>query len=202
MNEVDAHPYNTTEAILAYCLYLAGIPFLDNRSPCFNLYDEEILSSMGYKGQPLLESARDAWNQKRKGYVGYQFQITQQLTPLVKAYRDQCSKIEKGNSRASEMNFELLSRFKKGAISPAEFIVRSNCVSLKTRREFVFLWEKQVPVLRIPRKGKSKTFDTTTQRQVGKGRTQTVEGKGVSRPGFDLVSLNLPDEKLKSMGLL
>lgn len=193
--------FSTAEGMLSFCLYLAGCKFSDPRTPCFNIYDPEILSGLGFKGEKLWDGAQRAWKQKSRGHVEWSFPLTGRTAELIKAYRDQREQMEKSDTKASEMVLEIMKSFAAGAMLPDEAILRVACVNLKIRADFMNLWKEMVPLLKIPKKGKTRRFDTTVTIPDGKGGSRTVPAKGVEKPGYDLVSLNASPETLKKMGL-
>lgn len=194
-------PFSTSEAILAYCLYLAGCEFCDDRQPCTNLFDAEILAKLGYRGEKLFEAANQAWHQKAKGHVQFHFKLTPRVADLIRAYREQEKEIRSSDGKASDMIATIQKHGTSGAILPDEILLRIACVILKTRGEFMNLFKQMVPLLRVPVEGKAKHFDTTATRLNDKGRRETVEAKGVQKPGFKVISLNLSEQKRKDMKL-
>lgn len=189
-------PYSTSDAILAITLLLSGCEPVDEQQPCTNLFDPEILANLGYKGDKLGEAAERAWNDGKKGHVQFHIKLTERCSFLIQAHRDQMQKIEAGKGAAYAMLSEIMGDRATMAMGGDEAIMRMACVILKTRGQFVNLWKEMVPLLRIPNTGKSKTFDTTATNQ-GK----TVEAKGVQRPGFRVISLNISNEHKKEIGL-
>lgn len=195
---MEEQSFDTREALLALSLSLAGCEPLDAAQPCFNLFDEEILAKLGYRGSHLFESAKEAWDLKEKGDVGYVFQMSPRLPDLVLAYRDQAKQIEElaDGTTAKSLLIKILGQHELGAVMEDEMILRISCVILKTRGQYVNLWKQMVPLLRAPVAGRTKHFDDTI---LSKGRL--VEAKGVKKPGFQVVSLNISDEHRKAMRL-
>lgn len=189
-------PFSTSDVILACALFSAGCEPVDPNHPCTNLFDEEILGKLGYRGMSLQEAAEAAWNDEKKGHVQYHLKLTERALHLIRAFREQSDEIEKGEGKAFVLLAKILGLFQAGAIQLDETILRCACVNLKTRGEFVNVWKKMVPLLRIPDQGKAKHFDTTI---VSKGKT--VEAKGVHRPGMKIVSLNASDKTKKALKL-
>lgn len=194
-------PFSTSEGMLAFCLYLAGCEFTNPSQPCFNLYDPQILSGLGLSGEKLWDGAQLAWKNKARGHVEWSFPLTRRTHELIKAYRDQREQMEKSDGKASDMVLEIMKSFVARAMLPDEAILRVACVNLKIRAEFMNHWKEVVPLLKIPRKGKVKKFDTTAQGRDMKGNSVTVPAHGVEKPGYDLISLNASPETLKKMGL-
>lgn len=194
-------PFSTSEAILAYCLYLAGCEFCDDRTPVTNLFDAEILAKLGFRGEKLFDAANQAWEQKAKGHVQFHFKLTPRTGDLIRAYREQAAEVEKDDGKASDVIATILSYGKTGAIMPDEVLLRVSCVILKTRGEFMNLFKQMVPLLRIPVEGKSRQFDTTATGLDANGKPVTVPARGVQKPGFKVISLNLSEDKRKAMKL-
>lgn len=197
-------PFSTSEAILAYCLYLAGCEFCDDRTPCTNLFDAEILAKLGYRGEKLFEAANQAWQQKAKGHVQFHFKLTPRTGDLIRAYREQAAEVEKADGKASDLIAKILDLHSDSLRDEAdntETLLRISCVILKTRGEFMNLYKQMVPLLRVPVEGKEKRFDTTANGLDAKGRRISVPAHGVQKPGFKVISLNLSEEKRKRMGL-
>ena len=199
-NQSGNQPFNTSEGMLAFCLYLAGCQFSNPGQPCFNLYDPDILSGLGLSGEKLWDGAQRAWKNKARGHVEWSFPLTGRTTELIKAYRDQREQMEKGDGKASDMVLAIMKSFATGAMLSDEAILRVACVNLKIRAEFMNHWKLVVPLLKIPRKGKAKRFETTAQGRDQKGNPVTVPAHGVEKPGYDLISLNASPETLKKMG--
>lgn len=193
--------FETQEAILAFCLDLAGCEFLDKNRPCVNLYDEEILGKLGYRGKPLWEGAQEAWKNNSKGHVAYVFVSTPRLFDLIRAYREQCKEIEKPGGNATLLVLHIIGQLKAGTMEEDEALVRIACVNLKTRIDFVNIWKAMIPMLRVPRKGKSATVDSTASVPDHGGKTKIVPAKVVQSPGWDLISLNASAELRKKMKL-
>lgn len=144
----------------------------------------------------IQEAAEAAWHDEKKGHVQYHLKLTERTLHLIRAFREQNEEVEKGEGKAFDLLAKILGLFQAGAIQLDETILRVACINLKTRGEFVNVWKKMVPLLRIPDEGKTKHFDTTI---VSKGKT--VEAKGVHRPGYRIVSLNASEKTKKAMNL-
>lgn len=187
---MDAQHFKTQEAILAFCLDIAGCEFLDTNQPCVNLYDEEILSKLSYRGKKVWDAAQEAWRDVKKGHVEYVLKMTPRLLDLIKAYRDQCAELERAGGNATTIFLGLMGSWKAGAIMDDEAMLRIACVNLKTRGDFMNIWKKMVPVLRVPVVGKTRTMPgAKTGEQI------------VSKPGYIIVSLNASEATRKGAGL-
>lgn len=193
---MEAQHFKTSEAILAFCLDIAGCEFLDPRQPCVNIYDAEILGNLGYRGKPLWEGAQESWKDQKKGHVEYILKQTPRLLELIRAYRDQCAELEKPGGNATLIVISIIGALKAGSILEDEALLRIACVNLKTRGDFMNIWKKMVPILRVPVEGKSKSFDTTV---IAKGKS--IQANAVEKPGFKIVSLNASEETRGHLGL-
>lgn len=200
MNPAD-EPFHTQEAILAFCLDIAGCEFADPNRPCINLFDADILGKLSYRGKPLWEGAQEAWKDARKGHVEYVFRMTPRLLDLVRAYREQAAEIEKPGGNATAIVIGLLGAWKSGAILDDEALLRIACVNLKTRIDFVNIWKAMVPMLRVQRKGKSTTTEGTASVPAPGGTAKIVPSRTVKSPGWELISLNASPELRKAMKL-
>lgn len=193
---MDAQHFKTQEAILAFCLDKAGCEFLDANQPCANILDSEILAKLGHRGKPLWEAAQEAWENGSRGHVEYIFKQTPRLMDLIRAYRDQCEEIQKPGGNSTLLTLDIIGRLTRGEILQDEALIRLSCIDLKTRIDFVNIWKEMVPILRVPRSGKTKNFDTTVLSQ-GK----RVQANAVEKPGFTAISLNASEATRKHLGL-
>ena len=96
-------PYNTTNAILAYCLHMAGVPWSNPEKPIKVLYSADILNKFTngsgepiYKGWELEDAVRDAQQKGRRGHIEYVFARTPRLEVLLKAFVEQAKQLEEG----------------------------------------------------------------------------------------------------------
>lgn len=188
--------FSTSEGLLAFCLYLAGCEFSDPRNPCFHIYNPEILSGLGFKGEKAWDAAQEAWKKKLRGHVEWSFPLTGRTHELIKAYRDQREQMEKSEGKASDMVLEIMKSAAAGAMLPDEAVLRIACVNLVIRTEFMNMWKEVVPLLKIPEKGKARRFDTT----ITLPDSRVVPAKGVEKPGYRLISLNASEETKRKLG--
>lgn len=187
---MDAQHFKTTEAILAFSLDIAGCEFLDPGQPCANIFDAEILGKLGYRGKPLWEAANEAWEHEQKGHVEYIFKQTPRLLELIRAYREQCDEIAKPGGNATNLIEGIILGSESGSQLMDEAILRVACVILKTRGDFMNIYKKMVPLLRIPETGKTKHLPTAK------------DGENlVQKPGYKFVSLNASEETKRHLGL-
>ena len=175
MTEKRRQPFHTTDAILAFSLYLAGVPFYEERRPCINIYDENILRKLGFINVSIEDGVRKAISRKKKGHVEYGFERTPELQSLLQAYKDQEDRLQSDEGTAAEVVQRLAEQLKDG-VNPFT-IVRLACVILKMRVKFVSLWQTMEPLIRV----------------FNEGEVQTNQDDGVTTrrfPGFRIVSLH------------
>lgn len=184
-------PFSTSNAILAFCLRIAGVPPADQNRPCFNLYDVEILKRLGYTGKTIEDGARQAMTEGKKGHVEYQFQRTKQLGALCKAFAAQEAEITADGPEIDVAEFMrgIMEKLDGGQMTPAEGLVRIGCVVLKLRGAFLNAWKNVDPVIRIDNPGKALT------RPNGNGERVVVH------PGFKIISLNASQERKEHLGV-
>jgi len=171
-------PFHTTDAILAFSLYLAGVPFYEDRKPCINIYDENILKRLGFVGLSIEDGVRKALSKKKKGHVEYGFKRTPELHFLLQAYKNQETQLQEDEGTAVDVFTRLVASLREDASNPMT-LVRLCCVILKMRVKFVNLWQEITPLIRVYNTGEVQT-------------TKDEDGVTLKRrfPGFRLVSLN------------
>lgn len=187
-------PFNTNNAILAYCLHMAGVPWHDENRPLRVLYSVDILNKFAngsgepmYKGWPLEDAVRDAHNRGLRGYIQYVFQRVPRLETLLGAYRRQSQEIEQGTGYAHELVARVSKAFGQGNDDVA--MVRLACIFLKMRLPFMAKWQDMIPDVIIKNEGR-------VTRQVG-----ADGGKTISGPGFKMLPLNASKELKEKFGL-
>jgi hypothetical protein len=183
-------PFYTTDAILAFSLYLVGVPFYESAKPCINVYDENILKKLGFTGGTIEEGVRKALARKKKGHVTYGFQRTAELSYLLKAYKDQEQKLQEEEGTASDVVQQLIEQIRDGASPNPMTMVRLCCVVLKMRVKFVNLWQEMDPLIRISNEG-----------EVEEHRDDDGVLTRRRFPGFKLVSLNASKETKEKLKL-
>lgn len=209
-------PFHTDEALLALCLITAGCEPFDPAAPCVNVLDAEIIFKLGggqrdpqtkevtrpsrFAGMTPWDAAQQVWKEGGKGDVRYSIKLTSRCSELIKAYRNQEQELKTSDKSSGEVILEIMEYAKAGAMMLDEAILRITCVNLKTRIDFVNHWKKMVPLLRVQRKGKSRTMQTTAMGKDGKGRPCQVPATRIIGPGFDAISLNAGEELRKQMG--
>lgn len=193
----ENQPFSTSEGILALCLYMAGAEFSNPVQPCFHLFDPDILSNLGYRGDTVWSAARAAWKDRKRGHVEYSFKLSQRTHDLIKVYRSQRKELEDKEGKASELVIKIVQLANAGAMLPDEAALRLTCVILAIRGEFMNMWKDVVPLLKLPDKGRGVKFETTAVTNAGR----TVPAKGIKKPGYKLISLNASEETRRKMGL-
>ncbi len=178
-------PFRTDDAILAFALYIAGVPFF---RPPTNSFTEIQLKRLGLGGISVLDAAKAAWKRKDRGSVEYWFEKTPELPHFLKAYKDQCEVIDR--KEAEDGGEHLRGIMAKAANVPVqiderEALLRIAVVVLKGRIPFVNQWKDSVPFLKLPEAGETK--------DLGNDTTQF--------PGFKLVPVNSSPEQLAKLGL-
>jgi hypothetical protein len=188
-------PFKTSDAILAICLYMAGVP---EWIPPTNEYDELILKRLGYGGLKLIEAARKAAARKDRGRVEYWYEKTKELDYFLKCYSDQEAEISaKGDDiDAGERIRQIMAKATRpeeersdipGPImDEREALIRIFCIVLKFRVPFVNRWKEAVPAIVVSEKGSPKVINEDTTRY----------------PGMKRVPVNASDEMLRKLKLL
>lgn len=202
-NKAHERPLNTQNALLAYCLHLAGIPWEDERHPCRVLYTPEMIRNFKdasgesiYKGKDFTRETvalvhKEGW----RGHVEFMFAYTPRLGLLTKEFKKQSEYLDSATGYLHELVSGLAVQFKE--LEPDIAIMRMSCTILKSRPDFVELWQHQVPCLMIPNEGKVKESEGVA---MIKGEMRQYTQK--EHPGWKIVSVNASDETLKDMGLL
>lgn len=192
-------PFELSDGILAFCLYLAGLPFLTTR----NLYTAEIFKALGFKGEiDLCETAQECVEQSIKGKVQYLFRKTPELRTLLKIFSDQQERVKTGEGDAKDVIRELMERFSRDEMSLEETLLRISCIILKLRGPFLNRWKEEVPLVAVINPGKPRKFKTTATVKLKGVGTETVPANGVEFPGFKWIRADASDEFKKEMGLL
>lgn len=184
-------PFSTSDAILAFSLCMAGVPFADERRPCLNIYDEEILNKLGFGGRSLTlkEAAELALKRKKKGHVEYAFARTPDLRRLLKVYSEQQKELATGTGTAAEVTKRILLSFVDNKVGLDEVLIRLACINAKMKTQFMSLWQKVDPIIRVWNKGKNQIINNPD------GSTT------VRHPGFKLVHLHASEETRKKLKL-
>jgi hypothetical protein len=189
-------PFSTDKAILAFCLYIAGVPFHNPKQPLRNEYTREFLidwlKKRGVTGEvDLFEKAKEAAALGVRGRIRYIFKRTEDLPKLLKIFNAQQAEIDAPDSKvsASQWELELLQKVAKGEVSPQEALLRLNCVSLKMNVLFRNIHKELPAHFQAGNPGDPKITETPT-------------GKVVEYPGFKMVSTNASDKTLRKLKLI
>jgi hypothetical protein len=187
---VADRPFTTSNAILAFSLYLAGVPFIDDSKPLLNVYDNEILKNLGFAGLTLEEGTRAALQAGKKGHVTFSFRWTPELGNLLKAFGEMEKKITDSSETVAKAAEELmLEEAKIGHVDEA--LVKIACLILKSRGQFMNQWKgrEDLAMIRVPNPGKAEIRDGPHGSKI------------VSNPGYRLVSLNASEKTKRSLHL-
>lgn len=215
MGKIDPKsvPWSTSNAMLAFCLRIAGIPLHNNLRPCVNIYDAEMLFIMGggekdgkgavvrksrYSGMSLEDAANRAFVEGKKGHVTFQFKPVKGIGRLSKVFAAQEAEINATdkNIDVAEFMLGIMQKIAGGEMPQDEGLVRIACVNLKLRGAFMNAWKQMVPRIRIPNEGQERHFKTSVNR-----RGRTIPADGVEYPGAKIISLDLSEEKRKHLKL-
>jgi hypothetical protein len=220
MNKINqikpgATPFVTSNAALAFALYSAGIPFADPRKPCRNIYSEEIVFRIGggkkdgdghvikssrYAGMPFEDAVNRAFSEDKKGHVEFLFDHPKGLTKLCAAFADQEREFKEKDIVGSVLLSDIMTKIANGTVSQQEGLLRLACVNLKMRPEFMDLWKKQVPMIKIDNRGKIVRRKTSVTVQTKDG-PRKLPADGHFHPGFKIININLSEKKRKHIGL-
>jgi hypothetical protein len=178
-------PWETSDGILAFSLYLSGVQFLTTR----NLYTAETFRALGFTGEvDLLEAAKQCVAARKKGNLKYLFQRPPKR--LLEIFTDQERRLKEDNGDAMAALHALMESYAAKEIDLHEALTRISCLILKLRGNFLNHWRDQPPLVQIDNPGKPRTVATAG----GMGKTTQF-------PGFRIVSANASDETKKQMGL-
>jgi len=192
--DIQQEPFNTTDAILAYCLHMAGVEWQNPHEAAKVFYSIDILNKFTngsgepfYRGWELERAVEHAHKHGKRGHVEYVFKRTERLPLLVKVFHDQVEYLRKAEGVAHEVVQELIAQRDK--LAADVFSVRLCCIMLKLRAEFMDIWRHQVPVVIIPNPG------LVRRRELPEG------GHIIETPGFRAISLNASKETREHLGL-
>lgn len=134
-------PWQTSNAALAFTLYISGISFADEKCPLTNTYDGATLKKKGFEGD-IEEQAAAAFAAGIKGRVVYGFEHALRLDEAVKAFDAQQKAVEATADLAATLVREQLQSLATGILSPTEAISGATCIVLKRWREELNEWER------------------------------------------------------------
>jgi hypothetical protein len=191
-------PFELSDGILAFCLYLAGVPFLTTR----NSYTADTFRKLGFKGEiDLIEAAKECVATNRKGDLKYLFGKSPELRGLLKIFSDQQARLQSDQGEAREVVRELMSSYAAAKISLEEAMMRIACIILKLRSPFLNRWKELPPLVVVHDSGRERRFKTSATVQTKSG-SKSVPAEGVQYPGFKVVSANASEKTKKRLGLM
>src|SRR6266699_2869458 len=85
----EHQPFQTSDGILAFALYLAGVPFVTRQMWCRNTYTLELLRKLGFNGKDVREAAKLAVKLGKKGNLQFLFQHADRLGELLHLFSKQ-----------------------------------------------------------------------------------------------------------------
>lgn len=195
MDTSNPLPFSTTDAILALCLRMAGVPMW---LPPMNVYTVDILDRLGYTGRGLTlrQAAVEADKNKARGRIEYWFTKTPELPDLLKIYHDQENEIksEDKDVDAGERIREIMSKATNvpddgsEQMDEREALIRLFCIALKMFVPFKNQYKEWTSFLEIQKNGRD-------PEQVGPNTTRYF-------PGLNRVPVNASDSMLKKLKLL
>jgi hypothetical protein len=191
-------PFDTTDGILAFALYLAGVPFVSQKMWCKNTYTLDTLRRLGYEGIEAREAAKTAVKANLKGKVQYFFQQVEKLSELLEDFTSQEQGMEAAEGESREYLQAICEQYKNGELEFEEFITRATCVWGKIRRDFMDGWKEMTPHVRVMHEGKVERSQFPFVDDKGNQRI----GEKVIRPGFAEFPADAPDEMLQKLGVL
>ena len=195
-------PFSTSNAILAYCLHLAGVPWENETHPVKVLYSEAIMDKFTngagqpfYKGWEFEKAVEHAHKTKKRGHIEYCFAHTPRLSKLLKAYKQQIADLENKDGYLHEIVRDLAGQLTE--IEPDIATLRLACIFLQKRMDFMALWEHQIPLELIPNPGRVRHTRETFIDKHGQPR----DAKVITSPGMRIMSINASKETREHLGL-
>lgn len=134
-------PLTTSNAALAFCLYIAGIPFQDDNHPLSNVYDAETLRKLGYERTPIEEAVGLAFAAGKKGTVEYGFKKALRIGEALEGFTAVQKLLAASDIKGADIVLETMRRHAGGLLSLPEALSGAACAVLKTWREELKLWE-------------------------------------------------------------
>ncbi len=185
-------PFVTGDGMLAFALYLAGIPFDDDKNWCRNEYTREMLREYGITGMDVRQAAMAAVKSNKHGKITFYFKRTQRLQILLRSYTDQEAQLSKEGSKVD------ISELCGAEMYADVRAVRLACIILKTRGQFMNGWKQLIPFITMRSEGRTEKSEFQFRDRSGRSGT----GTQVSVPGITAFSANATDETLKKLGVL
>jgi len=187
-------PFNTQNAILAYCLHMAGVPWHNPDRPIRVLYSAEILNKFTngsgepiYKGWELEAAVRDAHKKGLRGHNEYVFERVPRLPVLLRAFSDQVDEIENGEGFAHEQVNKATALI--GTAGWDVTMMRLACIFLKMRLPFMDKWRDMIPDIIIKNEGRVRRT------------TNPDGGRTITSAGFKILPLNASKELKEKFGV-
>ena len=191
-------PFDTTDGILAFALYLAGVPFVSQQMWCKNTYTLDTLRRLGFEGIEARQAAKAAVKANLKGKVQYYFQQAEMLSGLLELFTNQEQSLQTDEGEAREYLQKICEQYKNNELLFEEFITKATCVWGKIRRDFMDGWKDMVPHIRVMHEGQKEVSEFPFMDDKGNQRI----GKKVVRPGFAEFPADADDEMLQRLGVL
>ena len=133
-------PFKTQNVICAFCLYLGGVKFADEKKPLVNIYDGKILTGLGYTGD-IESNARAAHIAGKRGAVEYGFSKKNPFGQVLQAHDEYAPNPKAVDTRTARVQFDAVTRrLAGGELSPFQAIAAASCVILKRWREEERSW--------------------------------------------------------------
>ncbi len=185
-------PFVTGDGMLAFALYLAGVPLVEGDGWCRNEYTREMLRGYGFNGVDIRQAATAAVKANKRGKVTFYFNQTPRFRKLLSAYTDQEKQLSENGASVD------LDKIIASQMEPDEKMIRLSCVVLKLRGEFMNGWKDLIPFITM--QGAGRVEKSQFQFRAKDGSTRT--GTSVSHPGLKAFSANASDETLKRLEVL
>jgi hypothetical protein len=196
-------PFTTSNAILAYCLHLAGVPWEKDTRAARVFYSVDILNRFKngtgdpyYKGWELEKAVEHAHKTGRRGHVEYAFKRTERLSALLRAFSEQQRQLDEDTGYVHEVVSAITKLVYNRAMEQDVAMVRLACVLLKARSQFMDIWKGQVPIMIVSNPGRA-----THSTQMVETKDGLREARVVESPGFKAISLNASKETREHLGI-
>lgn len=139
----DDLPFQTNNAAIAFCLYISGIPFADEKAPLCNEYTAPILKKLGYSGD--IEAATNAaYLDGFHGNLSYAFTRTLDLPDSLQSYLDTETALAGSSVTGRAMCLGIMERHRSGLLSATQALSGASCAILKTWRQEKRGWEQSM----------------------------------------------------------
>lgn len=134
-------PLTTGNAALAFCLYIAGIPFQDDQQPLANVYDAEILRKLGYTRTPIEEAVGLAFAAGHRGKVEYGFKRAARIGEAQEGFANAQKTVGLSSDPGATLVGKIIQEHAAGLLSLPEAMAGASCVTLKRWRDELKQWE-------------------------------------------------------------